>query len=603
MARAVLEDSEDEEDDLLGIRSSQKSLNVIAVAKSTGSSERLKRQIAQAEHDLVAKSAMQSVSRMMTSMRQTVSPSLNRRHSDSPAEPSTALDRVKRIKSARESPLISSGLLSRTGNTFTEQSQNSERFDFIPPGSIQDGFLTHEPYSMFGQSGDTVPDNTATQQLVREMAVEKQRSATGAAHISDGSPGDFNFPQSSSVLLSTSQVFRVSMEPDDSGAYEDVPQAIEMAQADIGATPLLEVTPLAALEVHPYNHDISEAVVVGPEAIDTESSTSIHVQQKSLPDHDVTEISKVKRPKKGKTSDSNVIAEEMADSQMAEPAVKEADLPNCTTFSLLGTDGSPGVQSELQESVAAVSNPEGTQDELSLATVTVEARSAETSNKPAAPKSKKKGSKKSKRSHMTIFEDHVDVTLDQQAPNPRQQQAGREAALLDTGNSTQRTRSRLSKSKIVDDDQDELALDHESSLAKSAEKSKKRPRIQAKIPEVQTSSSPDKSAESRDGQEEEKPLAETEASASSVAVKVSADVGQIVEAMGAPTLESTPLLASTTDEQMNPDDDIRSEQVRNKHTEPPHTPAKLMSGPIMRVGLSKRQRIPSLLKIVRPPKK
>lgn len=87
--------------------------------------------------------------------------------------------------------------------------------------------------------------------------------------------------------------------------------------------------------------------------------------------------------------------------------------------------------------------------------------------KPAMPTPKPKSSSKTKRSHTTIYEDHIDFSSSQRSPSLRQKQAKRNSALEYVQNEATEPSQRKRRTVVVDeedDEEDELAKDSDDDL-------------------------------------------------------------------------------------------------------------------------------------------
>lgn len=595
-------------------------------------------------------------------------PRLKRRHTEVPTQPLTATARPKRIKSAKEESFLSSGLLSRV-DAYSERSRLPSS-GFIPQGSIQEGFLAHEPFSLFGQSGDTVPYNTATQQLAMKAADGDESNAVDEG----GTDGNFLLARSSSVLLSTSQFFGSQQAPPIGEVVEGSEQVTEIE-------PGRDALPgIAAEEVPVESNDSRRSKLAKDTSVEESSSGSIHVISKKpehvkdpsvvessstsihvapktartknntkspaeelpsdpmssqtaliglpaekynprpsrrratqLPDEPITNPNKITRAKRSRTSDARIAAETVdpkpQDSINAD-IDETPDVVDTTAGSL--SAGDTNEKQTHQESVEAAkiaesSDATNTRDELASTQSSINVATstkgvtAGSFAQPAVPKRGKKG-KKSQRSHTTIFEDHVDLTIKQQAPTLSQQQAERSAALLGMENAANRRKSQRGNRKPIDD-QDELALDfvspHKGIVAETSVNAPDAP-ITKLLEVPESSSSPARSAKTRGRGRKASPVIDAAEVTTAAQVTTAAPRSPVPSPDHDRHRDESPPVETSTE--------MRAEQV-SKNIEPPksspttHSPIKVVPGPTMRVGLSKRHRIPSLLKIVRPAKK
>ncbi|KAK4574601.1 hypothetical protein LTR86_001442 [Recurvomyces mirabilis] len=262
--------------------------------------------------------------------------------------------------------------------------------------------------------------------------------------------------------------------------------------------------------------------------------------------------------------------------------------------------------------------------------------------KPAMPKT----SKKAKRSHTTIFEDHVDLTAPQRRPSLSQQQAARKSALASVDDSTNASKATQRRRKVIDDDdeqdehdpdKDELAFEPTSAKAQPSEPGSVEPEEQPtkkRRGRPSTKKASAKSAELVDegplGEDENvaPPSAEAEPKkpGSSHPPKNSIEsVNAILEegttkqaekpikdgaepGTSAEVSSQIPNGATSGAQEPTPSPEKRP-APGDISTPPPktsptsHSPIKSSSVVPLRVGLSKRQRIPSLLRLMRPPTK
>ena len=262
--------------------------------------------------------------------------------------------------------------------------------------------------------------------------------------------------------------------------------------------------------------------------------------------------------------------------------------------------------------------------------------------KPALPTPRPKSTSKSKRSHTTIFEDHVEFVGSQRSPSLNQQQAKRKSALQDVQNESTQSSKRKRKNVLLDDDddEDELAKDPEEDETKEASLPKKRgrgrpPKSTAK-PETKSAETvlDDSGDEGDDTAEVDevpkkrrgrpakaavesqlKPDEDTVPSKADEAGDSTANpVNPSTENAEAPqkSTKATQSLrkggaGATADPTPSPQKDgATSGATPTKPTKPSpttHSPIKKWAKAPFRVGLSKTHRIPSLLRTMNPRKK
>lgn len=265
------------------------------------------------------------------------------------------------------------------------------------------------------------------------------------------------------------------------------------------------------------------------------------------------------------------------------------------------------------------------------------------------PLPKLKSAKKSMRSKTTIFEDHVDFLGSQRSPTLSQQQAARASALRDVKNEATPAKPRRNTKRVIDDDEDE---DEEDELAHEFEQPPP-DEDEGPVPEKRGRGRPpkcasktsgkksDKSAEkvmdnSDDGEGDEiaveppkkrgrgRPPKSTEKkdepagdSQANKQASMTQQTGRsptppraFVEPLSPmakskpPTPEPTRAetkIPTPSPEKQAPVKEAETPQKPSRQSPTSHSPIKQFSAVPLRVGLSKKYRIPSLLKMVRPP--
>lgn len=249
-----------------------------------------------------------------------------------------------------------------------------------------------------------------------------------------------------------------------------------------------------------------------------------------------------------------------------------------------------------------------------------------------------KSATKPMRSKTTIFEDHVEFTGSQRSPSLSQQQAARASALQDVTNEATPAKPRRKAKRIVEDgedenDDDELPPDDEEEPAPKKRGRGRPPKSAAKS----SSKKPEKSAErvldDSDGGDDEEIMVEppkkrgrgrppknadkNEEGPEKSAVSMPQQSGRsptppraFVEPLSPmvkskpPTPERSPAatkIPTPSPEEQTPVKEAATPQKPARESPTSHSPIKQSSVVPLRVGLSKRYRIPSLLKMVRPP--
>ena len=268
--------------------------------------------------------------------------------------------------------------------------------------------------------------------------------------------------------------------------------------------------------------------------------------------------------------------------------------------------------------------------------------------KPAVPTPKAKSSSKIKRSQTTIFEDHVEFTSSQRSPSLRQQQNKRKSALQDVENEATKPSQKKRKTVVEeeDDDEDELAKDDVEDLPKEADtaptkRGRGRPQKPTAKPKAKSAEKvlDDSEVDEDDPPELEeapkkrgrgrpsKTAAESQSKTNtdhetnestedrqrtqSPSRKVNAEPPTMPKEAVAPA--SKPKVPTQDNMTPSPSPEKSSEKAsaatpqKAAKTDPTqHSPIKSVKGSTMvsyRVGLSKRSRIPPLLRTMKPPKR
>jgi hypothetical protein len=263
--------------------------------------------------------------------------------------------------------------------------------------------------------------------------------------------------------------------------------------------------------------------------------------------------------------------------------------------------------------------------------------------KPSRPTPTPKPATKSRRARTTIFEDNIEFTGSQRSPTLSQQQAEwrKLAAENEMQVGTAKPSQRKRKSVVVDDDEeDELLKDPEDDDEDEDVAPKKRGRGRPSKSKPKAKSAEkilDDSEDDEENLQEETvepkkrgrgrpsktapvaPLNDSRTKESSKATGTADSVQTSTEAVGAvaePKVQPEDAIALKQKTQVSAKENVTPspspQQPMEKTTKTPqrdskpsptqHSPIKSSSAVPLRVGLSKRQRIPSLLRTMKPPK-
>lgn len=264
----------------------------------------------------------------------------------------------------------------------------------------------------------------------------------------------------------------------------------------------------------------------------------------------------------------------------------------------------------------------------------------------AKPAPKSRPASKSIRSSTTIFEDHVGLTGKSRSPSLSQQQAIRKSILIDVKNEASPAKPRRGAKHVVpddDDDEDELALEpaqeeqpppveepkkrgrgrpSKAAAAKASKKASTKPakptthdseseddEIALMPPPKKRRGRPPKSAAAVDEDLDNSKDAENTDASVLEPEKKAAPAKQPEQPVDEPTKESTPAKQVATEiptpspelQPPAPAEESAAPKKQAKVSPPAHSPIKSSSPAPYRVGLSKKHRIPSLLRVMRPP--
>ncbi|KAK6438272.1 hypothetical protein LTR95_005522 [Oleoguttula sp. CCFEE 5521] len=741
MPPAILYDSEDDDGEI--IVPAQDTIDLVAnfpsAGQSTGSTERLKRQLRDAQESLCPTSGeeMQSSgvgpAKTRASLGSPVQQSTKRRHTEITSEPGItwspekASKRTKtlatygRKNSSTTAPLRevdTNGMNHPTTSgsvRFSDHSQG-EKSSGLPISSLEADFAEHEPAVMFRDSGSTIAFNESSHdRLVQEALGSRGANDTSVAchTASDKQAKSSSFPWSPSAQTNAT---KTSQAP------------TQTATGEAGIDPNMMSRILAALGTVKSPADVSEAADSGGSIAVASRSAEVltRIPRASSPvvQIDVSEAKrsafevqptasppKPERGRKRKTQEPSSEALNSEDlaiglpkeryvprpskrraTQAAEPpfdfsAIPEkaakskrrktanADLADDASALTTSAHEPPAVTNRAAKrktsSKAAISAGTIVDDEddgivveaLSRPGCDPKMHSAPTRSdttsyvvppvvtapslvkpsptppqsddgvflKPAPKaKAKAKASSKARRSHTTIYEDHVDFKGKDKTPTLSQQQAKRKSALQPVEVEPEASSKRGAAKRVIsDDEEDELAIDTEPVMPQLPAGKGKKGRKSA---DLVADERPEESAISAVALEGTEEPAVDEAPKKRGRGRPAKATSKTNDA-----IETTELIAVDDDDETADIDAAsapktdRPEATKAPTSTPPEKPAAAMkaaaqastpvkplpgkNGPVshspiekssavpLRVGLSKMKRIPSLLKTMRPPPK
>ncbi|KAK3110092.1 hypothetical protein LTR53_015981, partial [Teratosphaeriaceae sp. CCFEE 6253] len=256
------------------------------------------------------------------------------------------------------------------------------------------------------------------------------------------------------------------------------------------------------------------------------------------------------------------------------------------------------------------------------------------------PTPKPKSTSRVKRSHTTIFEDHVDFGSSQRTPSLSQQQAKRKSALQGLGDGPIAANTKKRRRIVDDDDEDEDGDENAAAAVSSLKNGEESPdelqtapkqragrpsnnaALQAKTNEEEPQPKDSKGSEddAREDGAPKKPARMRSRKVSCTAPAESVDKATEPSKGSATAVDTTPATptvaasdtaaqppASATQEPTPSPDKVPTVEATTKlpsRSSPiSHSPLKSSLAVPLRVGLNRKQRIPSLLRIIRPAKK
>ena len=577
----------------------------------------------------------------------------------------------------------------------------------MPSGSIREDFANHEPAVLFRDSGSTVADSSSAQQRLVEQALRNKKrlstSAVNAAELDDQQKSS-SFPWSvSEQTRSANSNGNENLQPADGDELAAV-DAAKNNQAVAGdeAVRLADKIFERAYMETPFNRQLSPAVEISqPE---DEMPTLIHEVSKrsrraskgrmrevvhndidplnsedaaiGLPKElykprpsrrratDITEepidfsvrpekAAKVKRTKTTQASTGSLAVEAPLDFAATAQSFRskllhtsdQEDIPAGDTPADETTGGKVRDGDDLK---STKENPTPVESGRRLTQDVSPEGEQKTEGKifvkPSMPSPKKKPASKSKRSHTTIFEDHVEFMDSQRSPSLSQQQAKRKSALQDVKNEAIGNSKRKCRTIVTDEDDEEHELADKVD-AKSAEEEDSPPKKRGRGRPAKATARPkvksankvleDSEDEDHDHSEIEEPPKKrgrgrpsksgSKSQAKAVPERETDNSFEAPEHDESPhkpsgvevesqnqTLKanaSTPKTSQTAKKMPTPSPEkpdtqpAATSQKAAKPSPTSHSPIKNSSKVPLRVGLSRRRLIPPLLKVMKPPKR
>ncbi|KAK6430117.1 hypothetical protein LTR95_013735 [Oleoguttula sp. CCFEE 5521] len=741
MPPATLYDSEDDDREI--IVPAQDTIDLVAnfpsAGQSTGSTERLRRQLRDGQESLCLTSGEEMFSsgvgpgKARASLGSPVRQPAKRRHTEVTSEPGTqwspgktskrtkTLTTYGRRQSSTAAPLreVEANVPAHPHTSgsvrFSDHSQR-EKSSELPISSLEADFAEHEPAVMFRDSGSTIAFNESSHdRLVQEALGSRGANDTSVAchTASDERAKSSSFPWSPSAQTNATKT----------------PQApTQTATGEAGTDPNMMSRILAALATVKTPADVSETADIGSAiAVPSRSAevlariprtsspvVQINVSEAKRSAFEVQPTAsppKAERGRKRKTQDPSsetLNSEDLAiglpkeryvprpskrrATQVAEPPIDFSAIPekaakskrrktanadvaddasalttssheppaSATRATKRKTSSKVAISAETVVDddeddgvvVEALSRTNG-DDEMQLAPARSDATlhvvpsivTAPLQVKPSptpsqsddgvflkpAPKIKAKVSPKVRRSHTTIYEDHVDFKGKDKTPTLSQQQAKRKSALRPVEvEPTASSKRGAAKRVISDDEEDELAIDPEpvkpQPPAGKGKKGHKTADVVAdeKAAEEAVSAVPPAVAEkpavdeplkkrrrgrpSKSGSTGNDSIDATEPNAEDdddeTADVDAASATKVIQPPAEPHVPtSTPPDKPAAAKKAGAPASTPVKPLPGKNGPVSHSPIEKSSAVPLRVGLSKKKRIPSLLKIMRPPPK
>jgi hypothetical protein len=340
-------------------------------------------------------------------------------------------------------------------------------------------FVNHEPFGMFRETGDTVPDMSSCQErLVAEaMADFVNPAEISLAHATPAeSLPSPSFPYSSSTrptqkaapanavgrgngqqsskdnITLNVAAERVGMQTDDhQGEQNNAPAESPPRLSPIVSLPAAAAKAAASFEQHsvsPKASNRGRKRAIGTSTIDDMDEDELAIglpkeQYRPRPSRRrATEMvdEPFHKPAIGKSSSKKRRKTDGTPTTMNSRSIPDGDV-SCASVELDTTSHDDNKQVE-------VDRVDCTKDEVQI-----------TDTKP--PPSISSSGRKVGRSHTTIFEDHVNSNTSHRSPSLSQQQALRRSALKDISNESAESKPRRRSKKILEDSEDEADNDED----------------------------------------------------------------------------------------------------------------------------------------------
>lgn len=536
-----------------------------------------------------------------------------RSYSDLLGETSTAksaVSRLKRIKSARDGDEHDFSSPSRRDTTHdSREARTSKRNRLSSSHGEQDILLDRSTISAFANSGDTVPFTEQTQLLVDQLIAQPDHthelskrlgllnsqasltwtaldSPSGSKLTAYNSPIDDN-GRSASLALSRSPLREEAGEMIEQYLNQNrVSTQAEDISVELSASSR-STTRSRTSQIRALDHNARDELTASPSSehktsklkprdhqrADSRQPNDMHAQHKEL---------RTVNPANLQLPDNS--AEVAPMSSMGDEIVVAGAKPNV----LASKRSETGEPVTIEMIVKALSN--GPKDSTPSTSQQHEDSTTSMLPPPAPPlvspsARSQKTSKKSRRSHTTIFEDHVEMHQAADSLTLKQQQARRKAALDEVSNGANKTRRGRAcrKSMAVVDENitceastgafDTTLIDSASGLTEATE----------------NVAGLDSASVKLFAQPDPGPTHQTSTALHQPAIRT-------------PITDShTPFPAVTEEVPPQPSPEALASNANAMPPSPTvHSPIRIGTSRSYRVGLSKRQRIPSLLRVVRP---
>jgi len=363
----------------------------------------------------------------------------------------------------------------------------------MPEGSLPVAFANHEPNVMFRDSGSTIPDNESSQRRLVDQALSSRKGVgTSAARLaSEDEQKSSSFPWSASEQ--TPSTTKTSPE----GGRIDGP-GVAPTDADVQDHRAAGEQMSHEQQVAPQQLSSPRVEIVAPsrnsatpkEVGSTPAPTSKKGRQRRSHTQDPEPLVSDDRPvglpqehyqprpsrrrathMVDEVIDYGVVPEKAVRAKRrktANPAGPEAEVESGKTSKELDSTQQDPTAADANENLDTAIKPTSElptsppKDELPSQSPRKQAVADNIVVQPS-PKPNSKRTTKSKRSHTTIFEDHVDFKGSQRTPTLSQQQAQRQSGFVSIEDEApqrpQRPRRKVADSDDEAGDEDELALD------------------------------------------------------------------------------------------------------------------------------------------------